>query len=188
MPSRRQERVNKRIVQEVVTALRRIKRDDIGFVTLTRCEVSHDMRHATVFLSIYGSSQQQEHGLEVIRHNASRIRFMIGRPLGLKNTPQLHFEFDSTVATGDRMLQIIREARQTDRDPSPLTPVEVEELVAGSVARPAGEARPLVTVRPSDDALFEQARQEMQAEADSTALDDTPGWQPIDLDAIPDAD
>lgn len=181
MPSRRQERVAKRVMQELVEAIRDLKNVNLGFITITRCEVSPDLRHAKVFVSVWGGEEQKERTLDALRHNASRLKGIIGRPLGTKVVPSLHFEFDETVATVDEMSRLIRDARKTDLNPEPLTPEEAEALAAQSTG--AGKpSRPT----PEGADLFDAARMDVEEELwGGEEDDDDPDWKPINLDELP---
>lgn len=178
MPTRRQERVSKRIMQELVDAFRNLKNVNLGFVTVTKCEVSPDLRHAKVFVSVWGDEAERERSLNLLKNNASKLRGIIGRPLGTKVVPSLHFEYDDSVATADHISRLIRDARQTDVNPNPLTPEEEEALLASHAA-----SRP-DTPPASDDDVFEAARREVEEELFDDE-DDDPDWRPIDLDELP---
>lgn len=181
MPSRRQERVSKRIIQELVEAIRDLKNADLGFITVTRCEVSPDLRHAKVFVSVYGDEERQKKSLDALRHNASRLKGLIGRPLGTKVVPSLHFEFDDTIANADAMSRLIREARNTDAHPEPLTE---EEAAALSGAGAAKAKRPV-----TGGDLFDEARMDVEEDLwGEEGEDDDPAWRPINLDELPDDD
>lgn len=184
MPSRRQERVAKRVIQELTEAFRNLKNVDLGFITVTRCEVSPDLRHAKVFVSVFGDDERRGKSLQMLRNYASKLKGIIGRPLGTKVVPTLHFEFDDTIASADAMSRLIRDARATDADPTPLTEEEIAAMNAAG-AKPAA-ARAGVDV-------FETARRDVDAELygeedeDDEALDDDdPSWRPINLDELPD--
>lgn len=184
MPSRRQERVQKRIIQETVEALRNLKHVKLGFVTITRCEVSPDLRHAKIFISVFGSEEERARTLQLIRNNAPKLRGMIARPLGTKVTPQLHFEFDDSIATADHMSRLIHDARQTDANPEPLTPEEAAALMAEG--RGDGKKRddlPAADIVDATD-LFEAARRDVEDELFDD--EDDPEWRPINLDELPD--
>ncbi|MDR0362120.1 MAG: 30S ribosome-binding factor RbfA [Planctomycetota bacterium] len=182
MPSRRQERVAKRIVQEAVAALRDLKHVRLGFITVTRCEVSPDLRHAKVFISVFGDDAERERTLNLVKGNASRLRGMIGRPLGLKMTPELHFAFDDTIATSDQINRLIKTARESDPHPEPLTGEEAAALVAASRPhRSAGRRRRDVDADP-----FEAVRFDVEEEL--LPDDDDPAWRPIRLDDLPEDD
>lgn len=182
MPSRRQERVAKRVMQELVDAFRNLKYDNLGFITVTRCEVSPDLRHAKVFVSIWGDDREQERSLSLLRQNASRLRGMIGRPLGTKVIPSLHFEFDDQIATADEMSRLIRDARATDANPTPLTPEERDAMIA---ARDTGKRKE----RDAVGDVFDEARMDVEDELfGDDDNDDDPDWRPINLDELPDDD
>ncbi len=186
MPSRRQERVSKRIIQETVEALRNLKHQKLGFVTVTRCEVSPDLRPAKIFISVFCSEEARERPLHIIRNNAYRLRGMIGRPLAMKMTPQLHFEFDDTVETADRMSRLITDARKTDSNPKPLSPEEAAELAAQS--KNLGKRKKVFEedAAEAEEELdpFEEARLDVEDELLSDAADDA-AWKPIKLDELP---
>ena len=183
MPSRRQERVGKRVMQELVEAFRDLKNADLGFITITRCEVSPDLRHAKVFVSVWGDDGRREKSMGILRNNATRLKGMIGRPLGTKVVPSLHFEFDDTVANADEMSRLIRDARQTDANPEPLTPEEIAQLTSAGADK--GGKRSRVEVEGGD--LFDVARLDVDEElfGDEEFADD-PDWEPINLDELPD--
>ncbi len=188
MPTRRQERVAKRIVQETVEALRNLKHVKLGFITVTRCDVSPDLRHAKIFLSVFGDEEEQARTLQLIHNNATKIRHMIARPLGIKMTPQLQFEFDESVANADRMSRLIHDARLTDANPNPLTPEEEAERLAALRA----EKKPRRSEDARDEDPFETARREVEnellGEEDDVDEFDDPDWKPINLDDLPDDD
>lgn len=188
MPSRRQERVGKRVMQELVEALRNLKNVTLGFITITRCEMSPDLRHAKVLISVFGTDEEKEHTLRALKSHASKLRGMIGRPLGLKVIPDLHFEFDESVATADRISRLIREARDTDSNPEPLTPEEIAALRAVGAPDNTGK---FPAARDDDDEVdvFETARRDIEEELlDAGDEDDDPSWRPINLNELPDDD
>lgn len=188
MPTRRQERVAKRIIQETVEALRNLKHVKLGFITVTKCEVSPDLRHARVFLSVLGTDEERDHTLRLIHGNASRLRGMVSRPLGLKVMPQLHFELDESIATADRIGRLIRDARRTDSNPNPLTPEEAAAFAAANDKSRRSAGRPPDEGEEEFDP-FEAARIEVEDELlveDGDEEDDA--WRPIDLDELPDDD
>lgn len=190
MPSRRQERVAKRIMQELAEAFRNLKHANLGFVTITKCEVSPDLRHAKVFVSVWGDDAERERSLNVLKNHASRLRGMIGRPLGTKVVPALHFEFDESIANADRMSRLIRDARQTDLNPNPLTPEEEEAFAAAAAIDAARKGKGAHDgTGEGDEDIFDAARRDVEDELfDDNEEDDDPDWRPINLDELPDDD
>ena len=181
MATRRQERVAKRIMQELVEATRDLKNVDLGFLTITRCEASPDLRHAKVFVSVFGEEGEQERTLALLRNNANRLKTMIARPLGTKTVPSLHFEIDESIATADKMSRLIKDARATDANQEPMTEEEIAAFVGSNAGKPASS----VAVEALDP--FEAARMDVEEEIlPEEDFADDPAWKPINLDALPD--
>ena len=119
MPTRRQQRVNGRIVEEVSAAIRGLKDPRIGFVTVTGAEVSPDLRHAKVFVSVLGDDAVRDETLAALKHSAGHIHHQIGDALNMKYTPHLEFCYDESIARADAMSRLIQAARASDPDPLP---------------------------------------------------------------------
>ncbi|HEX41571.1 MAG TPA: 30S ribosome-binding factor RbfA [Phycisphaerales bacterium] len=97
MPSRRQEKVA-RIVKEGVcdTITNHLSDPRIqGLVSVTRVEVSPDLRNAYVFLSIFAAEEKaQALTFLAIRHARRRIQSLLAPRIQSKFCPVLHFEMD----------------------------------------------------------------------------------------------
>ncbi|MEB3297896.1 MAG: 30S ribosome-binding factor RbfA [Candidatus Sericytochromatia bacterium] len=68
----------------------------VGMVSVTDVEVSRDLRHAKVFVSVYGDEEQEKLTLEGLKSAAGRMRGEIGRELQLRHAPELVFRLDRT--------------------------------------------------------------------------------------------
>ena len=184
MPSRRQERVCKRIVQELTEAFRSLKNVNLGFITVTRCEVTPDLRQARVLVSVWGDEKEQERNLSLLRHNAPRLRGIIGRPLGTKIIPELHFEFDASVETVDRIGRLIRDARSTDVNPEPFTPEQERDFLAAQASNKVMVGADGGDIDDGD--VFDAARRDVEEELLDDGAEDDADWKPINLDELPD--
>ena len=121
MASLRLLRVRELLKREIGEAIRReIPVDQAGLVTVNDVDVTGDLRVATVFIGILGSSEQQRSGLAMLQKNRARIQGLVAKAVILKYTPQLRFVFDKSVTRGNRVLDIIAELERT----SPATPTE----------------------------------------------------------------
>ena|SRR5437870_13754685 len=110
--SRRPERVAEMVLRELSLMLLRDLRDPrLRGITLTRVQISHDLRYGRVFFShLEGSA----HANDAVRgfHSASGfIRRNIGRALGLRFTPEFDFEFDPGPENAARIEALLRENR-----------------------------------------------------------------------------
>ncbi len=102
-------RVNESVRQVLSEALPELKDPRIGFVTVTGVETSNDLRHARVFVSVFGSERKQQATIDGLTAAHGVLQARIGRELRMKWTPQLTFEYDRTVAEGVRMTKLIDE-------------------------------------------------------------------------------
>ena len=115
--SRRQERVNVRIVQEVSAILREIKDERIGFITVTRSEVSADLRHANVYISVLGEDNTKMETMRALKDNTSFVRKNLGKVMNTKLTPEINFKIEKRIETSVDISELIKEARSTDINP-----------------------------------------------------------------------
>jgi ribosome-binding factor A len=107
--SNRMRRVNESVRQVLSEALPELKDPRIGFVTVTGVETSTDLRHARVFVSVFGSKRKQQATIDGLTAAHGVLQARIGRELRMKRTPQLTFEYDRTVEEGVRMSKLIDE-------------------------------------------------------------------------------
>jgi ribosome-binding factor A len=107
--SERMRRVNESVRQVLSETLPELKDPRIGFVTVTGVETSTDLRHARVFVSVFGSDKKQQATLDGLAAAHGVLQARIGRELRMKRTPQLTFEYDRTVEEGVRMSKLIDE-------------------------------------------------------------------------------
>jgi ribosome-binding factor A len=114
MPSHRHLRVRellKRAIGEVIR--REFPVESTGLVTVNDVEPAGDLKSASVFISIFGGTDQQKRGLELLSQNRSRIQGLVAKSVVLKYTPTLRFVIDESVTRGNRVLQIIEELDKT---------------------------------------------------------------------------
>ncbi len=109
--SRRIERVNNLIRQEISELLQRQAKDPRlgGFVTVTQVSTSPDLRHAKVFVSIIGTEEQEKEILEVLTAASGFLRKEISGRLRLRHCPALSFHYDHSLNKGAEILQLINQ-------------------------------------------------------------------------------
>jgi ribosome-binding factor A len=114
--SERMRRVNESVRQVLAEALPELKDPRIGLVTVTAVETAPDLRYATVFVSVLGSSRKRRASLDGLEAAHGVLQSRLARELRLKRTPQLTFEYDPTVERGVRMTRLIDELAPDDDD------------------------------------------------------------------------
>ncbi|MFY9488022.1 MAG: 30S ribosome-binding factor RbfA [Solirubrobacterales bacterium] len=111
-------RVNE-AVREVVSSavLAETKDPRIGFVTVTGVETSPDLRHATVFVSVFGDELVRRETLEGLADSRKILQQEIALHLRMKNTPKLKFVYDETVDRSMRITELINTESISDDAP-----------------------------------------------------------------------
>jgi ribosome-binding factor A len=117
MPSQRIERVQKLLRSEISNViLRRLKDPRVGMVTIMDVDAAPDLKQARVFVSVYGSEQEQEETLEGLQSGAGFIRAELMKVLHLRPMPALEFHADESLARGARTLDLLSEIRHEEDD------------------------------------------------------------------------
>jgi len=110
----RPDRVADQLRGELASLLARDVHDPgIGFVTLTRVQVSPDLQLARVFYTALGDDKTRAASRKALERAAPFLRRQIGARLRLKRTPELTFVYDESIAGQDRIEQILNELNET---------------------------------------------------------------------------
>jgi ribosome-binding factor A len=106
-------RVADQIQRELSDLIRNELKDPrVGMVTITGVEMSPDLTHAKVFFTSLVDGAQTE-ALEGLRRSAGFLRSNLGRRIKIQTTPELHFEYDASIAEGVRLSNLIDQAIQS---------------------------------------------------------------------------
>ena len=113
----RPHRVADQIRQELSELLTRGEVHDpgIGFITLTRVQVSPDLQMARVFYTTLGDAKARQETARALDRATPFFRRQIGGRLRLRRVPEFEFRFDESVAQQDRIEQILRDLHEEER-------------------------------------------------------------------------
>ena len=100
--------------------LRQLKDPRLSMATVSRVDVSADLRHACVYISRIGSESEQGAAIQGFERAAGFIRSQLGKHLKLRYTPELTFKLDTTIAYGVRISRMLHDLIPA----SPVEPVE----------------------------------------------------------------
>jgi ribosome-binding factor A len=115
--SRRPEQVSETLRQVIADALMREVRDPrIGFVTVTTVQVTGDLGHATVLVSVPGDETAKTRALDGLRSAAGFLRSRAARALTTRTVPELHFELDRGLEHASRINELLEEIRREGTD------------------------------------------------------------------------
>lgn len=113
----RSNRVGEQMKKELSDIIsRKLKDPRIGFVTVTDVEVTGDLQQATVYISVLGDEKVKEQTLLGLSKSKGFIRSEIGQRIRLRKTPELSFEFDASVAYGNRIDSLLRDIKEPNED------------------------------------------------------------------------
>lgn len=116
MSSRRILRLNN-LLTEVIseTIHKEVKNPHVGpFVSVSRVDISPDLRHAKVFISMIGSDQQKNQTVEALRSAAGFIAVRSSKKVTMRFFPELHFYLDDSVDKWMRIEQLVQDIHQSD--------------------------------------------------------------------------
>ena len=121
MPAKRTDRVGALLQAALAELLLRdVKDPRVRMVTVTGVDLSPDLKHARVFVSILGDDEARTRSLAGLASARAYLQAHAGRRLGLRFTPELRFELDPSFDAADRVERLLREihpAAPADGDP-----------------------------------------------------------------------
>lgn len=117
MSKKREQRVGELLKEEISQIiLREMKDPRIGFVSVTDVEVSGDLRHAKVFISVYGSEKEKKETMEGLNQAKGFIRKLVGDRIKTYHTPEIIFRYDDSIEHGVHISNLIKEVRKEEKE------------------------------------------------------------------------
>src|SRR5438128_1001485 len=111
----RPDRVADQVRSELAILLAREVRDPgIGFVTMTRVQVTPDLQQARVYYTALGDEKERRSTARALERAVPFLRRQIGSRLRLKRVPELQFVYDESIAGQDRIEQLLNEIRPAE--------------------------------------------------------------------------
>ena len=114
MQNYRPTRVGELLQAEIADLLlRHLKDPRLSMATISRVDVSPDLREARVYVSRVGSESEQKETMEGFDRAVGFIRGQLGRRLKLRYTPSLTFLLDTAIADGVRISRLLHDLNST---------------------------------------------------------------------------
>ena len=138
----RPQRVGDQIRVEITTMLGREVRDPgLGFLTVTRVEVSADLQHAKIYYTTLGDEKARRESARGLERASPFLRRQLAGRIRLRRAPELHFFFDESVAHQDRIEKIILDLEQERANrPPEAEAAEASASATDAAPEPAGAA------------------------------------------------
>jgi len=119
----RPERVRTFIKEQVGEIIQhQLKDPRIGFASVTDVEVSMDLRHAKVFISVLGDAQAKTDTMAGLQSAQGYVRSELGKRLQMRFTPEISFRLDESIERGTRIVTLIRKVTKGSGDDRPPLP------------------------------------------------------------------
>ena len=110
MSTRRRRQVGDLLRDEISFIIQRgLKDPRIGFASITRVEVSPDIRYATVYVSVLGTEEEQSQTMDALNSAAGFIRHELGPKLTMRNVPTLTFRLDRSMQHAENVARLLNE-------------------------------------------------------------------------------
>jgi ribosome-binding factor A len=117
--SRRTERISHLIQREIGDVILKELTDvRIGFVTISRVEVTTDLAYAKVYVSVMGTDKQKRDSLVGLGHSASYLRTHLSKVLKMRTVPRLQFVEDKNLDHGFRINEILNQIKEKPTPPA----------------------------------------------------------------------
>ena len=115
--------------EEIATFLANDVKDPriLGLVTVTGVEITRDLRHARVFVSVLGSESQRAATFDGLVGVASHLRGRVGRALRLRVAPEIEFRNDESIAHAAHIEQLLAQVRRDLPDQAADTPAPAKD-------------------------------------------------------------
>ena len=112
----RSERIAEQMRSELALLLAREVHDPgLGFVTITRVQVTSDLQLARVYYTALGDEKARKNTARALDRAVPFLRRQIGSRLRLKRVAEIDFIYDESIAGQDRIEQLLNEIRVTER-------------------------------------------------------------------------
>jgi ribosome-binding factor A len=116
--SRRTERLNHLLRQEITELLQREAKDPrlSAMVSVTHVSVSPDLHHAKVFISVLGTEEEKKGVLAGLYAASGFLRRELSSRLSMRYTPELSFSYDDTMEQAGKVIQLIQQVSASEAE------------------------------------------------------------------------
>lgn len=105
----RLERVNELLKRELGELLTREVSFEASLVTVQQVDITPDLKHAHVFVSVIGDETQAKAAMAKLHASRATLQHLLSKRVVLKYTPHLHFKLDDSIVRGTRIISLLEE-------------------------------------------------------------------------------
>ncbi len=110
----RPERVAEEFREILAEEIPQLKDPRVGFVTVTRVEVTPDLRKAIVYYTVMGQDRDHRRTRAGLNSAKAHLRSVLGQQVRMKFTPDLEFEEDVGLAQVERVTELLKQISSSD--------------------------------------------------------------------------
>ncbi len=115
MSKRRQERISveiKKVLSQILMDNIKDPRVDFSSISITRVDVTNDLSHARVNISVLGDDSRQEETMKVLQKAKGFIRSELAKEIQLRHAPELEFRLDKSIEHGIKISSLLEKLRE----------------------------------------------------------------------------
>ncbi len=112
----RPERVAEEFREVLAEEIPQLKDPRVGFVTVTRVEVTPDLRKAIVYYTVMGQDKDHRRTRAGLNSAKAHLRTVLGQQVRMKFTPDLEFEEDVGLAQVERVTELLKQIGSSTGD------------------------------------------------------------------------
>lgn len=112
------DKVNSEIKKELYEVITRKLKNPLvtEMVSILDVVTSKDLKHATVFLSVYSVNQEKkQRTYDAIVSDAKKIRYELSKVMRIRTVPELHFVLDGSMDYGDKMDKLFKKIEEDNK-------------------------------------------------------------------------
>ncbi len=104
-------RISEEVKREIGTILQQGLKDPRipDFISVVAANVTRDLRHAKIYVSVFGSDKEKKAAIKGLQSAAGYVRKELGKKVKLRYIPELHFELDDSIEHGVYMSKLIND-------------------------------------------------------------------------------
>lgn len=109
-------RINEEIKKDVSNTIQNKIKDPRlnAMISVTEVEVTRDLSYAKVFVSIFGTEEQKEEALKILKSSSGFIRKEIGKNVKLRHVPEVIIELDTTLDKASHLESLFQKIREKE--------------------------------------------------------------------------
>ena len=109
---KRSDRIGEALREEISSILlQEINDPRIQFVSITHVEVSADLQHAKIFVSILGSDEKKQEAFDGLKSARGFIQRKLGKRIRLRYTPEIIFKLDTSIDERMHIYELLQEIK-----------------------------------------------------------------------------